>query len=166
MAVIPSLELVVVNQTNDGTGEASGFDGAVRVINAILSAKAESGRHSPRKTTTLRPKPLPNEKPAPLRRTAVAWSRNGMEELVGTYSLGPKVKFSLHEFEGRLFALPDGAPLAEVELFIDSDGTIFSPAVDLALHLVRNSSGDVVGLKGIIEQRQVTLERNADSPHP
>lgn len=156
LAVVPKLDLVFVHQT---AGEG-GFEDAVRVFDAILTARegGTPGRNEP-KTVALDPEALGEPPPAPDRRSAVPWSAEMREALTGKYSLSPEIAFLLHEIDGRLFARPRGAPLAEVELFVDETGTIFSPAVDVELTPVRNEEGEIVALRGRIEGRPVRLER-------
>ncbi|HVS14947.1 MAG TPA: hypothetical protein VMV46_13540 [Thermoanaerobaculia bacterium] len=91
----------------------------------------------------------------------MGWSRQRLETLTGEYTLTPRISFLVHELDGRLFALPRGAPLAEVELFVDAAGTIFSPAVDVVLATVAGEGGEIVALEGRLDGRPVGLERSA-----
>jgi CubicO group peptidase (beta-lactamase class C family) len=156
LAVLPSLGLVVVHLT---AAEDSGFEEAVRVIDAILAARREPVAGADPRTTALAPGPLGDGVPAHERRTAVAWSPETRADLVGEYTFGPRISFTVHELRGRLFALPHGAPLAEVELFVDAGGTIFSPAVDVTLTAVRGEGNEVVALEGRIEGRPARLDK-------
>lgn len=156
LAMLPDLDLVMVHLT---VAEDGKFTDAVRVFDAILAARTETPEGDEPKTVALDPEPLGDLPPQPERRTKVPWSAEMVTSLAGQYSLGPQVSFVVHEIAGRLFALPQGVPLAEVELFVDETGTIFSPAVDLALTPVRGEDGEIVGLEGRMDGRPVRLGR-------
>lgn len=161
LAVLPERELVIVHQSVAETGT---FEHVVRLIDAILRAQERPA------TVALDPAPLGEPPAAGERRTATPWSPEMIERLRGEYSLSPQVSFVVqHTRDGRVFALPRGAPLAEVELFVDAAGTLFSPVLDVVLQPVRDERGEVVALQGRIEGRQVRLERSAstgDEPTP
>lgn len=159
LAVIPSLELVVVHLTDSGNAGETGFDGALDVIEAIVEARLDE-RQGESDRIALRVRPLGATRPAPERHEAVEWPAGLFEELQGTYALGPRIRIEVHPFGGRLFALPKGAPLAEVELFVDADGRIFSPAVDLLVESVRED-GELVALVGRMDGRTVRIEKTA-----
>jgi hypothetical protein len=82
-----------------------------------------------------------------------------IDSLVGEYRLNPQVTMEVHEVAGRLFALPKGAPLAEVELFAETPDRIFSPVVDLLMETERDANGKVVRLKGRVEGRPAEIAR-------
>lgn len=82
-----------------------------------------------------------------------------IKTLTGEYALNPQIGFLVHEVDQRLFALPKGAPLAEVELFIDDNGVIFSPAVDVSLEIQERDQDRVVALAGQMEGREIRLVR-------
>jgi len=164
LAVLPALDLVIVHLT---AAEDGGFEDAVRVIDAVVAARsAPAADGEERVTVALSPRALPDPPPERERRAVVPWSREWIEALTGEYTLGPRISFLVHEVEGRLFALPRGAPLAEVELFADATGTIFNPAVDLALQVVRDEHGRVVALEGILDGRPARIERTPSGPDP
>ncbi|HVT45984.1 MAG TPA: serine hydrolase [Thermoanaerobaculia bacterium] len=159
LAIVPSLDLVVVHLTDTETGEGGTFEGAARVIDAVIASKTiEDPEGSTVRTTSLRPEALPNASPAPEPRTAVAWSAEDIRSISGEYALGPQVTFVVHE-DGRLFALPKGVPMSEVELFRDAEGRIFSPVLDVKITVVRTDEGRIAALEGQIEGRPVRIER-------
>lgn len=165
LAVIPSLDLVYVNLTDTENGMGRDFPNAIRVLNAVLEAREESAKHVGGETAEVSAVPLANATAAPTRRVAVEWPKGLFSALKGTYSLNPKVSIEVYEFEGRLFALPKGVPLAEVELFIDEGDVIFSPAVDLALEIARAENDEILVLHGHMDGRPVRVERVVTSPN-
>ena len=157
VAVLPALDLVFVHQ-NDG--DEADFADAFRILDQILAAReAEPGPGVAARTVPLAPGLLGKASPPRERRSAVPWSPDDRDRLVGEYLLSPRVSFVVHELGDRLFALPEGAPLAEVELFRDRAGTIFSPAVEVSLTPIEGESGAIVALEGTMEGRPVRLEK-------
>jgi len=154
--VAPELDLVFVHQT---VAEGGGFGATVRLLNAVLAARGERALDAAPVTVPLDPEPLPGTPPAVERRAAVPWSPALRAELVGEYALGLEASFLVHETDGRLFALPRGLPLAEVELFVDDAGVVFSPAVDLELTIARGEDGAVRAFTGRMLGRPVRVER-------
>jgi len=159
LAVVPSLNLVAVHQTDTENGRDVDFDHAIRVIGAAVAAYQGGGNPSRAKTGELRPELLPDAKPAPVRRKAIPWTRAMIEGVVGEYRLNPQVMMEVHEVDGRLFAQPKGAPLAEVELFAETPDRFFSPVVDLLVEAERDANGMVIRLKGNVNGRPSEIVR-------
>lgn len=158
LAVIPGLRLVAVHQTDTENDIDGSFQGTVVIIDALMRARSE---HAPRSSSIsfaeVEPIPFRYAKPAPKRPETVRWADES--NVVGLYELAPGISFLVHTLEGRVFALPRGVPLAEVELFPTADGRIVSPAVDVRLQPFRDESGRVIRLEGTVEGRPVRLER-------
>jgi hypothetical protein len=158
LAVVPAMALVVVHQTDSENGREVGFTAAVELIDRILRAYGGSGS-SEVLTTDLRPQPLPNPAPAPVRRKAIPWTPESIGGFIGAWIGARGVRIEVHSVEGRLFALPINAPLAEVELFAESPDRLFSPAVDLLLDVVRDGSGRALKLVGRVDGIEMEIVR-------
>ena len=159
LAIFPELELVIVHLTDTDSGAAGSFEEAAGVIDAILDARPENREVTPDiATVSLRTEPLGKISAVRPRRAAVPWTPSLIKEITGPYTLNPQISFLVHGLEGRLFALPRGLPLAEVELFVDGDGVIFSPAVDLELRVIRTDQGEITALEGEMDGRRVRIE--------
>ncbi len=158
LAVIPSHGLVVVHLTDTETGEGGSFEGAARLIDQVIAAKLDGGKNST-PVALVNVEPEASSSPEHKRRSVVEWSADEIAALVGEYALNPQISFLVHAVDGRLFALPRGVLLAEVELFRDEEGVLFSPAVDLALTVERDEKGMVTAFRGQMEGRPVRMTR-------
>jgi CubicO group peptidase (beta-lactamase class C family) len=159
MVVAPSLDMVLVHQTDMENGVRRGTGDALRVFEAIVAARVEPGAHDGA-TTELRVEPLAGAMEAPPRPPLISPAPALAEALVGEYQINPRAMIKIHALEGRVFALPQGVPLAEVELFwSEAAGRLFSPAVDLSLEIVRDETGRITELAGRANGQEVRAPR-------
>ncbi len=160
LAVVPSMKLVVVHLTDTENDRGLGFGEAVRVFGAIMAARMTDGRIAADvPTIPVIVQPLAGAEPAPPTRRAIAWTPSMIESVIGEYRLNPKISFVLHEVNGRVFALPTGAPLAEVEVFAETPDRLFSPAVELLLDVHRGNDGRANSLSGRLDGNDVLAQR-------
>ena len=76
----------------------------------------------------------------------VTLSAGTLDSLVGTYRVSPELSFRMHLFKGRLFVKPQGAPMAEIELFASSETKLYSPVFPIEITIERKDSGEVGGV--------------------
>lgn len=63
--------------------------------------------------------------------------------MVGIYRVSPELAFRVHLYEGRLFAKPEGAPMAELELLPIGEGKFYSPIFPLEVSAQASDDGSI-----------------------
>ena len=155
LLIVPSQQIVFVHlSTND-----EGSDGeAFQVADLVLQARRANPRRGAR-LVDVASQPLPNERAAPVERTAVPLEN--ADDYAGEYAVSPTLRAAIRHLDDGLFIDMPGR--GEAELFQEAPDRFFLKIADVTLTFERDAAG-LVGAVRVVERGRPMVARRVKSP--
>ncbi len=155
--VVEGADFVFVHRADtDNDRRVRGGD-VWQIADRIFGGRPSSEASAPVALQPITAQPLPGALPAPRMRESMAVTAAILQELAGTYLMGPLGRCEAHLHDGRLFVR---TPLGqETELFCEAEDRWFSRTSNMTVTVLRDEEGRVEAMELEMMGRRIKGEK-------